>query len=92
MLVAVVSLSGCYTIRSLSDETGPKIYGGVRTRLKDFAEADATREKLGRKVVIFGLDFPFCLIADTLLLPATVFMEPETPKPVDTNRHDENDA
>lgn len=91
LLVTAIALSGCYTIKSLSDPRRPKVYGGVRMRLETHAAADATRERLGGKFVGFIFDFPLCLIADTLLLPATVFMEPEYSEPQRPEEIEEED-
>lgn len=78
----IAAATGCSTIESLTsdDPATPKIYGGVRLHLRDQSEADAGRSKLGRKIAAAVFDLPLSAICDTLLLPATVFLEPESPE------------
>ena len=74
----------CSTVRSLSsdDPTTPKIYGGVRLHLKDQSEADSGAKQLGGKILAAIFDLPFSAIFDTLLLPVTVFLEPDSPEEI----------
>jgi len=65
-------LSGCQTARSF--EAGcHDVYSGVRFYTDQVAELPP-----GGKL-FFSLDLPFTAVADTLLLPATAFLEPTRP-------------
>ncbi len=74
----------CSTVKSLSsdDPATPKIYGGVRMHLKEQSEADAGSKQLGKNILAAIFDLPFSAICDTLLLPVTVFLEPDSPEKV----------
>ncbi len=75
---------GCSTVESLSsdDPATPKIYGGVRLHLKGQSEADAGSKQLGKNILAAIFDLPFSAICDTLLLPVTVFLEPDSPEKI----------
>jgi uncharacterized protein YceK len=75
-LAGVVCLSGCSTIGTLNgalarDWTGepmriPWIYSGVHYDFRDLAVANESFELI---------DLPFSLVADTLVLPFTIFAQ-----------------
>jgi uncharacterized protein YceK len=65
-------LFGCQTSRSLN-EGCPAVYSGVRY-FKDQASDLPIDGKL-----FFLMDLPLTTLMDTLILPATIFMEPERP-------------
>lgn len=93
-LIAASSFaSGCSTIESLSsdDPTTPKIYGGVRLHLRGQSEADAGSEQLGKKVVAAIFDLPLSAICDTLLLPVTAFLEPDSPEEIQEKNRSEDE-
>ena len=75
-LIAAVLLSatlGCQTVRSW-DAGCPGVYSGVRYH-------GSQRESLpwdGK--VFFTLDLPLTLVADTLLLPASAWVDRKTPQ------------
>ena len=75
---------GCSTVESLSsdDPAMPKIYGGVRLHLKGQSEADVGSKRLGKKILAAIFDLPFSAVCDTLLLPVTVFLEPDSPEKI----------
>ncbi len=74
--VLVVSLlallCGCQTSRSF-DQGCPGVYSGVRYYADQISEIPLD----GR--IFFTLDLPLSAVTDTLLLPATFFVEPERP-------------
>lgn len=75
-LIAVVLLSstaGCQTTRSWNDEC-PGVYSGVRY----FGSQQPTLPWDGK--VFFLVDLPLTVVADTLLLPASAFVNRRTPK------------
>jgi uncharacterized protein YceK len=47
----------------------PPIYGGVRVHIKDLS---ATSDE--QAIFAASLDLPLCIVADTFLLPSTVFL------------------
>ena len=66
------TLCGCQTSHSF-EQGCPGVYSGVRF----FNSQVAGLPPDGK--VFFSLDLPFSAILDTLLLPATFFVEPERP-------------
>lgn len=73
VLVSLLALlCGCQTSRSF-DQGCPGVYSGVRYY------ADQVSELPFDGKVFFTFDLPLSAVTDTLLLPATVFMEPEEP-------------
>ena len=66
-------LCGCQTSRSF-DQGCPGVYSGVRYYADQIAETPADGK------IFFTLDLPLSAIADTLLLPATFFVEPARPE------------
>ncbi len=71
--LASISLLGCQTGRSW-EEGCPGVYSGVRYYW-DQVDALPFDGKL-----FFTLDFPLTAVADTILLPVSVFMKPKRPK------------
>ena len=74
-LIAVALLSstvGCQTMRSWND--CPGVYSGVRY----FGSQQPTLPWDGK--VFFFLDLPLTVVADTLLLPASVFVDRRRPE------------
>jgi uncharacterized protein YceK len=74
-LIAVVLLSstaGCQTMRSWNE--CPGVYSGVRY----FGSQQPTLPWDGK--VFFLVDLPLTVVADTLLLPASAFVNRRTPK------------
>ncbi len=71
--LASISLLGCQTGRSW-EEGCPGVYSGVRYYW-DQVDALPVDGKL-----FFTLDLPLTTVADTILLPVSVFMEPKRPK------------
>jgi uncharacterized protein YceK len=63
---------GCMTYDTRSDVSydGPRVYSG--TRLAASQAADQFMNLNLPWVMLFGIDLPFCLVADTLLLPWTI--------------------
>jgi len=72
VLLLLALLSGCQTSRSF-DQGCPGVYSGVRY----YADQIGGMPLDGK--VFFTFDLPFSAVIDTLLLPATVFIEPEKP-------------
>ncbi len=68
----LISIAGCQTSRSLSDGC-PGVYSGVRY----FAGQRDSRPWDGK--VFFTLDLPLTVVADTLLLPASAWVDPVKP-------------
>ncbi len=71
--LASISLLGCQTGRSW-EKGCPGVYSGVRYYW-DQVEALLFDGKL-----FFTLDLPLTAVADTILLPVSVFMKPKRPK------------
>jgi len=69
----LVSTVGCQTTRSWSDGC-PGVYSGVRY----FASQRNTLPWDGK--VFFALDLPLTAVVDTLLLPASFWVDPERPQ------------
>ncbi len=79
-LALLLLLSGCMTYDTRTDGgyDGPRVYSGTR-----LAAAQAGDQFMNLNlpwVMLFGLDLPFCLVADTLLLPWTIPEEIERAK------------
>ncbi len=72
-LIAASQLLGCQTARSW-DEGCPGVYSGVRY-FQDAVSYLPFDEKIASL-----LDLPVSAVMDTVLLPATVFMEPKRPR------------
>jgi uncharacterized protein YceK len=72
LLVAVSSLLGCQTARSWS-EGCLGVYSGVR-----YFQDHVSYLPVDEKVFVL-LDLPVSAVADTALLPATMFMKPKRP-------------
>ena len=82
VVLLALNLSGCLTIDRLVHFTEePQVYGGTRSHIYPSVE-DYNRElSLGLGLefadpivtrVVWGIDLPFSLVADTLLLPLTI--------------------
>jgi len=69
----LVSAAGCQTTRSWNDGC-PGVYSGVRY----FGSQRSSLPWDGK--VFFTLDLPLTVVFDTLLLPASVWVDPEKPK------------
>ena len=77
IVAIVVSTSACGTIASMLNppavtpdqpDVAP-IYGGVRAHVNDLS---VTPDE--KAIFAAAFDLPLCVVADTLLLPATVFL------------------
>ena len=68
-----VSITGCQTTRSWNDGC-PGVYSGVRY----FASQRSSLPWDGK--VFFTLDLPLTIVTDTLLLPASSFVERKKPQ------------
>ena len=71
--LALISLLGCQTGRSW-EQGCPGVYSGVRYYWDQVGELPVDGK------LFFTLDLPLTGVADTILLPVTVFMEPKRPK------------
>jgi len=69
----LISVVGCQTARSWEDGC-PGVYSGVRY----FASQRNSLPWDGR--VFFGFDLPLTIVADTLLLPGSFWVEPTRPQ------------
>jgi len=69
----LVSIAGCQTTRSWNDGC-PGVYSGLRY----FASQRDTLPWDGQ--VFFTLDLPLTFVADTLLLPASAWVDPVEPR------------
>ncbi|MBW2715789.1 MAG: hypothetical protein JRD03_06915 [Deltaproteobacteria bacterium] len=69
----LISAVGCQTARSWGDGC-PGVYSGVRY----FASQRDSLPWDGK--VFFGFDLPLTIVADTLLLPGSYFVEPVEPQ------------
>ena len=71
--IASISMFGCQTDRSW-EQGCPGVYSGIRYY----------RDQVGGLPVdgkiFFTLDLPLTAVADTLVLPVSVFMEPKRPR------------
>ncbi len=72
-VVLPISIAGCQTWRSW-DEDCPGVYSGVRyfSSQRDSLPWDGK--------VFFALDLPLTVVVDTLLLPASAWVDPVTPR------------
>jgi uncharacterized protein YceK len=70
--LAVTALLGCQSVRSW-DQGCPGIYSGLRY----YADQLPSLPVDGK--IFFTLDLPLTAVADTLLLPASAFAEPNRP-------------
>ena len=73
LLLLLAPLFGCQTSRSF-DQGCPGVYSGVRYYADQISETPFDGK------VFFTFDLPLSAVLDTLLLPATVFIEPEKPE------------
>jgi uncharacterized protein YceK len=71
--IASISMLGCQTTRSW-DEGCPGVYSGIRYYQDQVPELPPDGK------IFFTLDLPLTVVADTILLPVSVFMEPTRPK------------
>jgi uncharacterized protein YceK len=72
-VLLLISITGCQTTRSWNDGC-PGIYSGVRY----FASQRDSLPWDGK--VFFTLDLPLTVVIDTLLLPASAWVDPVEPK------------
>jgi uncharacterized protein YceK len=72
LVLLLALLCGCQTSRSF-DQGCPGVYSGVRYYADQIAEISVDGK------IFFTLDLPLSAITDTLLLPATSFVEPKRP-------------
>jgi uncharacterized protein YceK len=72
-VLLLISITGCQTTRSWNDGC-PGIYSGVRY----FASQRDSLPWDGK--VFFTLDLPLTAVVDTLLLPASAFVDPARPQ------------
>ena len=71
--IASISMLGCQTSRSW-EQGCPGVYSGVRY-YGDHVSALPVDGK-----IFFTLDLPLTIVADTTLLPVSVFMKPKRPR------------
>ncbi len=71
-ILLLISIAGCQTTRSWNDGC-PGVYSGVRY----FASQQDSLPWDGK--VFFTLDLPLTVVADTLLLPASAWVDPASP-------------
>ncbi len=71
-VLVTISIAGCQTTRSWNDGC-PGVYSGVRY----FASQRDSLPWDGK--VFFVLDLPLTIVADTLLLPASAWVDPAKP-------------
>jgi len=71
-VLLLISIAGCQTTRSWNDGC-PGVYSGMRY----FSSQRSSLPWDGK--VFFTLDLPLTIAADTLLLPASVWVEPTRP-------------
>jgi len=72
VIAASALLAGCQTARSF-DQGCPGLYSGVRYYGQQVGDLPADGK------LFFTLDLPLTALLDTLLLPATAFVEPKKP-------------
>ncbi|MNP40935.1 hypothetical protein D3C76_1346080 [compost metagenome] len=81
-ILAVVLLAGCSTLSETFDDRprcGPHPYCGSATDIEVIKAATDENAGVLRALVPLALiDLPFSLVADTLILPYTVFAEEPT--------------
>ena len=68
--MAAVVISGCGTTLQGGCLSGPAIYGGIRCDVKSIAQADDAGE-----VLLMLTDLPLSLVADTVILPWSIYNE-----------------
>ncbi len=71
--IASISLLGCQTSRSW-EQGGPGVYSGIRY----YGDQVGGLSVDGK--IFFTLDLPLTAVADTALLPVSVFMKPKRPR------------
>ncbi len=71
--LALISLLGCQTGRSW-EEGCPGVYSGIR-----YYGDQVGRLPVDGKI-FFTLDLPLTAVADTIVLPVSVFMKPKRPR------------
>ena len=71
-VLLLIAIAGCQTTRSWNDGC-PGVYSGTRY----FASQRSSLPWDGK--VFFTLDLPLTLVADTLLLPASAWVDPVRP-------------
>ena len=75
LIVLTVSQSGCATVVRLSEwPSRPQVYGGTRGDIQLIRDPPPGWEFL---VPVACVDLPFSLVADTIVLPSTVFAPSE---------------
>jgi uncharacterized protein YceK len=73
LVLLLALMSGCQTGRSF-DQGCPGVYSGVRYYADQIGETPFDGK------IFFTFDLPLSAVLDTLLLPATAFIEPERPE------------
>ena len=71
--IASISMLGCQTVRSWGQGC-PGLYSGIRY----YRDQMGTLPADGK--VFFTLDLPLTAVADTTLLPVSMFMKPKRPR------------
>ncbi len=71
--IASISILGCQTSRSW-EQGGPGVYSGVRYYQDQVGGLPVDGK------IFFTLDLPLTAVADTALLPVSVFMNPKRPR------------
>ncbi len=71
--IAVISMLGCQTSHSW-EQGCPGVYSGVRYFGDQVSELPVDGK------IFFTLDLPLTAVADTILLPVSVFMKPKRPR------------
>lgn len=78
LLIVVLLPVGCGTVNDASSDGGPRIYGGTRLHLVKLTEDSPNDPRVERVfpepliVALHVIDFPFSLVADTLILPYSI--------------------
>lgn len=70
--IASIAMLGCQTSRSWENGC-PGVYSGIRYYADQLGELPVDGK------IFFTLDLPFSAVADTILLPISVFVEPKRP-------------
>jgi len=71
-------LAGCGTLAQFGQADGPAAFGGFRTDVKSIYQTPGETESFAEAATWLAalvLDLPFSLVADTLVLPYSVFNE-----------------
>ncbi len=70
LLMLAMALCGCGTLFQGHEDSGPAIYGGIRFDVQSIAQAEDAVD-----VLLMLMDLPFSLVADTVILPWSIYNE-----------------